>query len=440
MDWQSWAKAVGMHAPISSDLISLAVAVLLAVLAYGIGWWVSCRVSHPALAHIRRLGGHVEGLTPDRLAAIIRYGLAALLLLIIARLSDLGEFGPLVFALALGAAIGLLTYRVAAAFGAGPAFATILALVGLVTGAASQLGGLIPLADMLDGIGFSVGKRRFSLLALVNGIAIIAFLFMLVRVANRLATQSIARAAGLDASQRVLAEKLVGIVITLVAILMGVDMLDIDLTALTVFSGALGLAVGIGLQKTFGNLIAGLILLMDRSIKPGDVIVVGDTFGAVNKIGIRAVSVVTRDGKEHLIPNEQLMTEAVENWSYSSRDVRVHIPVGVSYGSDLALAQRLMIEAATAAARVLPEPRPSVWLKDFGDSSVDHDILVWISDPEQGVGNVRSDILNRIWKSFAEHGVEIPFPQRDVHIRSMPPGKAGVVGAKGDGGDASAHE
>jgi len=245
-------------------------------------------------------------------------------------------------------------------------------------------------------------------------------LFVVARIANRIVVHSVGRLHALDMSQRVLLQKLASIAVVVIAGLLGIDLLGIDLTALTVFSGAVGLAVGFGLQKTFGNLIAGLILLMDRSVKPGDVIVVGDTFGAVSKIGVRAVSVVTRDGKEHLIPNEQLMTEPVENWSYSSRNVRIHIPVGVGYGSDLAKAQRLMIEAATAAARVLVDPKPSVWLKGFGDNSVDHDILVWIADPELGVGNVRSDILNRVWVLFQDNAIEIPFPQRDVHIRSLP--------------------
>jgi small-conductance mechanosensitive channel len=167
-------------------------------------------------------------------------------------------------------------------------------------------------------------------------------------------------------------------------------------------------------------------------VKPGDIIVVGDTFGAVSKIGVRAVSVITRDGKEHLIPNEQLMTEPVENWSYSNRNVRVHIPVGVGYGTDLALAQKLMIEAASAAARVLKDPKPSVWLKNFGERSVEHDVMVWVADPELGVGNVRSDVLNRIWLLFREHEIELPFPQHDIHIRSMPqadtPGLGGSEG------------
>jgi small-conductance mechanosensitive channel len=126
------------------------------------------------------------------------------------------------------------------------------------------------------------------------------------------------------------------------------------------------------------------------------------------------------------------MTEPVENWSYSSRNVRLHIPVGVAYDCDLALAQKLMIEAATASSRVLPEPRPSVWLRSFGESSVEHDILVWVADPEAGVGNVRSDILNRVWRLFGEHGIKLPFAQRDIHIRSLPV-NAGLAVAPVDG-------
>jgi small-conductance mechanosensitive channel len=159
---------------------------------------------------------------------------------------------------------------------------------------------------------------------------------------------------------------------------------------------------------------------MDRSIKPGDVIVVGDSFGHVTKIGVRAVSIVTRDGKEHLIPNENLMTQEVENWSYSNTNVRLHIPIGVSYNCDIALAQKLMIEAAMEPARVLKAPRPTVWLRAFGESSVDHEILVWIKDPESGVGNVQSEILNRVWVLFKANGIEIPFPQRDIRIKEWP--------------------
>ena len=243
------------------------------------------------------------------------------------------------------------------------------------------------------------------------------------RLANRVLARSIARSRGLDPTQKLLAEKLAGIAIIAAAFFFGIDVLGIDLTAFAVFSGALGLAVGFGLQKTVGNLIAGIILLLDRSIKPGDVIVVGDSFGWVNKIGVRAVSVITRDGKEHLIPNENLMTQEVENWSYSDRNVRIHIPVGIAYDSDLDLAQKLMMQAALDSPRVLKSPRPNVWLTGFGESSVDHEILAWIADPEAGVGNVRSDVLGRLWRLFRDHGVTIPFPQREVTM--LPPSLPG---------------
>ncbi|OYY90323.1 MAG: hypothetical protein B7Y45_08500 [Sphingomonas sp. 28-66-16] len=272
--------------------------------------------------------------------------------------------------------------------------------------------------DVLDQLAVSVGAHRVSVLDLLVFAIVSVSIYGVARLAFRIIQRLIRQSHRLDPSQKVLIQKLAGLAIFGLALLIGVDVLSIDLTAFTVFSGALGLAVGFGLQKTLGNLIAGLILLMDRSVKPGDVIVVGDTFGAISKIGIRAVSVVTRDGKEHLIPNEKLMTDPVENWSYSSRNVRLRIPVGVSYHSDLAVAQRLMLQAAGAAERVLSDPAPTVWLKAFGDSSVDHDILVWIVDPELGVGNVQSEILNLLWVLFKQHGIEIPFPQRDIHIRT----------------------
>src|SRR3546814_1150517 len=168
---------------------------------------------------------------------------------------------------------------------------------------------------------------------------------------------------------RVLVQKLAGIGSVVFAVIFAIDLLGIDLTSLAVFSGALGLAVGFGLQKTFGNLIAGLILLMDRSIKPGDVIAVGGSFGWVNKIGIRAVSVITRAGKEHLIPNENLMTQEVENWSFSSRDVRIHVSVGISYDADVNRAQELMLDAARACPRVLSTPEPLAWIRAFVERS-----------------------------------------------------------------------
>jgi small-conductance mechanosensitive channel len=308
---------------------------------------------------------------------------------------------------------------------AGFAFAGLLA---------RSVGSLRPLTRPLDRVGFAAGKVHVSLLTGLQAAVVLLALYAAVKLLNRIAGQSIRHMKGLDATQQLLAQKLAGVAVVVIAFFVGIDLLGIDLTALTVFSGAFGLAVGFGLQKTFGNLIAGIILLMDRSIKPGDVITVGDTFGHVNKIGVRAVSVVTRDGKEHLIPNENLMTKEVENWSYSSRDVRVHIPVGISYDCDLALAQKLMVEAAKEAKRVLKSPAPSVWLRQFGESTVDHEILCWVGDPEAGIGSVRSEVLNRVWLLFKENGIVLPNPQRDIHIKDWPgPLPAGASGADDPG-------
>jgi len=277
--------------------------------------------------------------------------------------------------------------------------------------------------DRLDAFALEVGQWRISAFDLLFALAAVLAALAFAWIATRLTRAMLRRLTALDGTQAVLADKIATIVIWIVTFFIGVDLLGIDLTALTVFSGAFGLAIGFGLQKTFGNLISGIILLMDKSIKPGDVIAIADqsgqqTFGQIRKIGIRAVSVTTRDEREYLIPNENLMINQVENWSYSSRNVRVQVPVGVSYDADMALAERLMLEAAAKARRVLATPPPSVWWNAFGDNAVTFTIHCWINDPEEGVGNVRSDVLKHLWALFKEHGITLPYPQRDLNLRS----------------------
>ncbi len=349
---------------------------------------------------------------------------ATFALIVLAAAGDVAApdpFGILTLAVATGLTAAYLVFQLCRTAQVGIPLASLLVVATLVAVVAAKLGGLRPLLDVLDGIKLDVGKYSLSLLGALNGLLVVGSLFALTRFLMRVSTHWIDGAQHLDGSQRVLFQKLSGLSIVAAAIFVGIDLLGIDLTALAVFSGALGLAVGFGMQKTFGNLLAGLILLMDRSIKPGDVIVIGDTFGWVNKIGVRAVSVLTRDGKEFLIPNEKLMTEQVENWSYSSRNVRIHIAVGVSYKADIRKAQELMLQAAKETPRVLADPPPNVWLTGYGDSSVDHDILIWIADAEEGTGNVRSAILNRLWDLFKAEGIEIPYPQRDVHLHTTAP-------------------
>jgi small-conductance mechanosensitive channel len=287
---------------------------------------------------------------------------------------------------------------------------------------ADQSGTVADIVNQLDAIGFTVADTRFSLWSALVVALVVVGVIVFARVATWLAHKILGRFTHLDASQKLLGEKLLSIAVWALAFFVAIDILGVDLTALAVFSGAFGLAIGFGLQKTFGNLIAGIILLMDRSIKPGDVIAITDqagneTFGQIRKIGIRAVSITTRDEREYLIPNENLMINQVENWSYSSREVRMQVPVGISYQCDIGQAEALMLEAAASSKRVLKKPEPSVWLKEYGESSVNFVIHCWIVDPEEGVGNVRSEVLKRLWDLFKENGIEIPFPQRDLNLR-----------------------
>lgn len=279
------------------------------------------------------------------------------------------------------------------------------------------------MVDSLDSVAFTLGTMRLSLWDAVVGIGLILIVIIAAWSTGRVCGTLLRRATRLDETQRVLAHKIVTILIWAFAFFLGIDLLGIDLTALAVFSGAFGLAIGFGLQKTLGNLIAGLILLMDRSIKPGDVISVSDqsgkeSFGQIRKIGIRAISVVTRDRTEYLIPNENLMVNQVVNWSYSSRDVRVKVPVNVAYSTDMELAVQLMAEAARDNPRILETPPPTVLMMGFGENAVEFEIRFWIDDPEDGLGSVRSEVLKRVWRSFAEHGIVLPFPQRDIHLRN----------------------
>jgi small-conductance mechanosensitive channel len=414
-------EGFGIGWPTYADLVTAGVALGIVLGGWGASHLLGARLG-PRLADwwARRAGSRGEGLGP-RMNGLVA-SLALTLLLALALNAD--AWRPLasaILGLGLASAAAVLISSLVLGLNMPRWIAFLLAGAAFVALLARSVGGLKPITTTLDMVGFSAGQHRFSLLSILQILVTLLALYAVVKLLNRVIGHSIRHSPGLDATQQLLAQKLAGVALLVGAFFIGIDLVGIDLTALAVFSGAFGLAVGFGLQKTFGNLIAGIILLMDRSIKPGDVIVVGDSFGHVSKIGVRAVSIVTRDGKEHLIPNENLMTQEVENWSYSSRDVRVHIPVGVAYDCDLPLAQRLMVEAAEGSQRVLRNPGPRVWLRAFGESSVDHEILVWISDPEAGVGNVQSEILNRLWVLFKEHEVSIPFPQRDIRVKEWPP-------------------
>ncbi len=278
------------------------------------------------------------------------------------------------------------------------------------------LGWLRPVMDALDKATLTSGTNPISLLVIIKAILLVILLLWVSRVVAEGFERAMWRSKTITPSQKVLFSKLARITLILLAILIGLNASGIDLTALAVFSGALGIGVGFGLQKVFSNLISGFILLMDKSIKPGDVIAVADTYGWVNHIGARHVSILTRDGKEHLIPNETLITQPVENWSYSNQNIRIHIPITVSYNEDRRLVKKLLLDVTHANARILKDPAPTCLIEKFGERGVEFEIRAWIEDPVNGIGNVRSSIYEAVWDMFKEHGIAFPAPQRDVRI------------------------
>ena len=210
----------------------------------------------------------------------------------------------------------------------------------------------------------------------------------------------------------------------------------------TVFSGALGVGIGFGLQKVVSNFISGIIILLDRSIKPGDTITLGETFGWIRELRARFISVVTRDGREYLIPNEEFITSQVINWSFSDDLVRLDVPFGVSYDSDPHQVSALAIAAAQTVNRVVPSQKPVCWMTGFGDSSLDFVLRFWIRDPQKGLTNIRGQVLLALWDSFKEHGIKIPFPHREIIMQTpveLSPGPDAIRG-KGSGATDSSKE
>ena len=269
----------------------------------------------------------------------------------------------------------------------------------------------------LDKHALEIGAANISALDVIKGIGVFLFLFWGAGIVSKLISNRISNVQDLEPNVKVLFTKGIRIGLFILSVLIAMGVMGLKITTLTVFGGALGLGLGFGLQKVISNLVSGIILLLDKSIKPGDVIEIEQTYGWVNSLNLRYASVITRDNKEHLIPNEDLITLPVINWSYSSKLIRIRAPFGISYQSDVRLAMQLAEECANGTDRVVASPVPRCNLMGFGDSSVDFELRFWIEDPHNGIGAVRSNVLLKIWDAFHENGIEFPFPQRDVNLR-----------------------
>jgi len=299
--------------------------------------------------------------------------------------------------------------------------AAVARAVAVVAWAAAALGilGLLTLAiAFLDGLAVSLGGFRLSVWLALKTLLTLGLLLWLATVAARVLNARIERLPQFTPSVRVLLGKAVSVGLIGAAIAIALTATGVDLTVFAVVGGAIGLGIGFGLQKIVSNLVSGVILLLDRSIKPGDVIEIGDTYGWITFLGARYVAVQTRDRKEWLIPNEDLITNRVVNWSRSDDLLRLHAPFGVAYDTDLKQAIAVAVGVARSHERVVEDPAPVCLVKGFGDSAVELDLRFWIRDPQNGTANVRSAVFLALWDALRANGIEIPFPQREIRLRS----------------------
>ncbi|MCJ8322323.1 MAG: mechanosensitive ion channel [Rhizobiales bacterium] len=279
---------------------------------------------------------------------------------------------------------------------------------------------LAPLVIFLRDVAFQVGDTRITLYSIISGVLLGIILFWLALSISNFLKQKLDKNKELTPSVKTLLSQLIRVLLIFISILFTLHVIGLDLSIFTFFSGALGVGLGFGLQKIVSNFVSGIILLVDQSVKPGSVIEVGGTFGKVKSLGARYTSVETRDGHEYLIPNEKFITQEVVNWDFSHSEVRRKVKIGVAYSTDVELAMELIVRAAESVDRILTDPKPVARLVSFGESSVNIEARFWVADPANGVANINSDFLLKLWKLFRQHEIEIPFPQQDIHIKEFP--------------------
>jgi small-conductance mechanosensitive channel len=293
--------------------------------------------------------------------------------------------------------------------------------------AADYLGWLDPIISSLDSIGVAAGRSRITLWSVLKLLFTLTLFVLVAAWVSRWVERRLKKLSNLAPSTRIGIAKFANAFLIAMSILMGLNAAGVDLTALTVLTGAIGLGLGFGLQSIAANFVSGFVLLMDRSIKPGDVISLSgqsgtstENFGWVQELRGRYVVVRDRDGIEMLVPNQQLISNAVINWSYTDPRIRLKLPIRVSYRDDPETALKLLLTACEGQSRVLSEPAPVSRLMQFGDSGIELELRFWISDPQEGVNNVRSEVNRAIWRLFRQHNITIPVAQREIVMHTAP--------------------
>ena len=295
----------------------------------------------------------------------------------------------------------------------------VLLLVGFIS--LEFLEYLQPIKVFLDSedLSFSIGETRFSAYLMIKAIITIIMFFLLTGIVSDFGEKRIKSIKGIHSSNKALINKAFHIFIYFFGFIIGLNVLGIDLTAFAIFSGAIGIGIGFGLQKITSNFISGLILLFEKSIENGDMVELSDgTYGLIRKTSARYTLLETFEGREMMIPNEDFIINRVTNWTFNNRKGRLQIDIGVAYESDIEKARELILEAAKEFPGSIDDPKPACYLKEFADSSVNFMLFFWLADVSKGRYQAKNDVMLSIWKKFKENNISIPYPQRDIHIKN----------------------
>lgn len=405
-----------------SDLQQRDVLWQIAVLAacIGIGWLVSRLIQQHDRADVSSIA---LNLGIGGLRAVI-WPLVALLLVVAARplLAEVNHVNllrlavPLLGSMVLIRALVYLARRVFSHSAVLAAFERTIALV-IWAGFALHISGVLPeIIDLFERIGFTLGRQRVSVWTVLNASFWIGMILMIALWIGNVVEVRLMRADSLHASLRTALSRVLKALLVFMSVLITLPLVGIDLTLLSVFGGAFGVGLGFGLQKIASNYMSGFIILLDRSVRIGDMITADNFSGEVRAITTRYVVVRALDGREAIVPNEKMITDTVINHSYTDKQVRVAIQIQVSYQSELERALEILKEVAMTHPRVLREPAPNPLVLKFADSGVDLELGFWIKDPELGTLNVRSEISLMVWGAFKAQKIEIPYPQREVRL------------------------
>ena len=283
--------------------------------------------------------------------------------------------------------------------------------------ALSILNQLDPVIDALDSVSIVLGGLRLTPLLLIKLGALLIAALWVTNIASNFAESRITRSGDLTPSIQVLLVKMIRLGLMIFAVAVAMSAVGIDLSALAIFSGAAGVGIGFGLQKIVANFISGIILLADKSVKPGDLVTIGDSTGRINEMKTRYISVAAGDGREILIPNEDLVTQKVVNWTYTDKNTLVKVNFGTNYDADPRLVCKLAIEVGAAAPRAIKGKPPNCILTEFAEAGMKFSLTFWIADPD-GMDNVKSDVMLALWEVFKREGIRVPYPVREIRIRS----------------------